>query len=353
MSPSCNTTAGLCKDSMRFICHTAVSVKRDSVPEGMMKRVAIIGGETHIGEITALAGELLRIVGTCVREDQREWAGETFGAPVFSSTEELLNHTAPDLVAVANENDLKAAAILGALEAGCDVVVDKPLAITVGEQDAIEAHLRAHPRRRVLMLLTLRGNSEYAGLREVVSSGQIGAPALVTVRMAVQLKRAQRPPWFLDANRSGGMFCDLLIHGLDQVEWLTGQRITAMTAVTGNLGAPEEAGLRDHAAVFCELSGGGGAVVEGQRMLPETVGSDYRVTVAGTRGVADLRLGRGVTVSSPEGAEVAPSDLPPTVSVVRDWIEGGDAVPQEASLRANRLALLAAMSAAEGARLAV
>ena len=258
-----------------------------------MLKVAIIGGETHIGEITALAGTALQIVGACVRPDQREWAQVTLGATVFDAVDRLLDETAPDLVAVANENDLKASAVLTALRAGCDVVVDKPLAITANEQAQIESFLHTHPERRLLMLLTLRGNGEYSALREMVRSGEIGTTAFVEVRMAVQLKRAQRPPWFLDVNRSGGLFLDLLIHGLDQVEWITGQQITALTGVTGNLGVPGDENLRDHAAVFCELSGGGSAIVEGQRMLPGTVGSDYRVTVAGTEGFADLRLGQG------------------------------------------------------------
>lgn len=318
-----------------------------------MKRVAIIGGETHIGEITGLAGQSLEIVGACVRPEQAAWAGETFGAPVFDTVEAMLAEASPDLVAVANENDCKAGAILQALEAGCDVVVDKPLALTLAEQEAIEGRLDEQPSRRLLMLLTLRGNREYGGLRAVVQSGAIGGPAFVAVRMDVQLKRAQRPQWFLDVNRSGGLFLDLLIHGLDQVEWLTGQRIVALTALTGNLGDPDDANLRDHAAAFCELSGGGSAVVEGRRMLPDTVGSDYRVTVAGTQGVAELRLGRGVVVSSSAGAEAPVEDLPAPLSVVADWLDGGGLVPQEASLRANRLAVLATTAADERRRVEV
>lgn len=313
-----------------------------------MKRVAIIGGETHIGEVTALAGECLEIVGSAVRPEQHEWARQTFDAPVFDTPAALLAATAPDIAAVANENDLKADAVMAALQAGCDVIVDKPLALTLEQQQTIEEYLAANPSQRLLMLLTLRGNSEYAGLRSVVQSEEIGALAFVHVRMAVRLKREQRPPWFLDVRRSGGLFPDLLIHGLDQVEWLTGQRIVAVSAVTGNLGFPDEVALRDHAAVMCVLSGGGSAVVEGQRMLPDTVASDYRVTVAGTCGTADLRQGRGVVVSSPAGAEVPRADLPATVSVVGDWLSGGAVVPQEASLRANRLALMANIATAEG-----
>jgi len=319
-----------------------------------MKRVAIIGGETHIGEITQLAGSGLEIVGAVVREDQKEKAAEDFGAPVFTEQDDLYAQTEPEIVAIANENDLKASAILRALERGCDLAVDKPLAVAMSEQNEIEEKLAINPERRLLMLLTLRGNSLWAGMREQVQSGAIGAPAFCHVRMAVKLKREQRPPWFLDVRRSGGIFLDLLIHGIDQVEWVTGARITAMTAATGNLGAPDEEHLRDHAAVFCELDNGGSALIEGQRMLPDTKGSDYRIHVAGTKGYADLSMAADVlTVTSPEGADAPVGDLPEAQSVVADWLSGGELVGQGASLRANRLSVLATESAEARSRMVV
>ena len=319
-----------------------------------MKRVAIIGGETHIGEITQLAGKELEIVGAVVREDQREKAGADFGAPVFSEESELYSQTEPDLVAIANENDLKAPTILRALGEGCDAIVDKPLAITMREQEQIEKLLQDRPERRLLMLLTLRGVPLWSGLRMQVQSGAIGIAAFCHVRMAVKLKREQRPPWFLDVRRSGGVFLDLLIHGLDQVEWVTGSRITAVTASTGNMGAPNDEHLRDHAAVFCELENGGSAIVEGQRMLPETRGSDYRMHVAGTDGYADLSMAsNSLSLTNPAGAEVPVEELPEAESVVADWLAGGALVGQAASLRANRLAVLATESAESRSRIEV
>jgi hypothetical protein len=52
-----------------------------------MKRVAIIGGETHIGEVTQLVGTELEIVGCAVRPEQKETAEQQFQAPVYYSPE--------------------------------------------------------------------------------------------------------------------------------------------------------------------------------------------------------------------------------------------------------------------------
>ncbi len=320
----------------------------------MTRRIVIVGGETHIGEITQLAGRQLEIAGVLVRADQREQAERLFGAPLYADEETLYRQAAPQVAAIANENDAKAAAILAALEHECDAIVDKPLAIARAEQERVEAALRAHPRRRLLMLLTLRGQPLWAGMRRVVQSGQVGVPAFCHVRMAVQLKRAQRPPWFLDVRRSGGLFLDLLIHGLDQVEWVTGARVVALTATTGNLSDPADVQLRDHAAVFCELDNGGSAVVEGQRLMPASKGADYRMLVAGTHGYAELDMAAGTLLVTAAQAAAAPvTDLPPPCAVVADWLAGGQLVSQQDSLRANLLALLATEAAAARCRLEV
>ncbi len=317
-----------------------------------MYRVGIVGGETHIGEVTALAGSRLQIVAAAVRDDQADWASQTFGCPVVSDYRQLLGDSDPDIISVANENDLHAEVILAALAAGKDVICDKPLCLTLDEQDAIEQALAENPDRRVLNLLTLRGQPRWMALRDVVRSGRIGTPAFVHVRMAVRLKRDQRPTWFLDYKRSGGLFLDLLIHGLDQVEWLTGRRIVALSANQGNLSDPAAPDLRDHAAVYCELDDGSAALCEGQRMLPDTKGSDYRVTVAGTDGYADLLMAEDrLIVTDRDAADVQVPEAPDAVSVVADWLDRGSVIPQQASLRANRLAILATLAAEQSARL--
>ncbi|MBI4474577.1 MAG: Gfo/Idh/MocA family oxidoreductase [Acidobacteria bacterium] len=266
----------------------------------------------------------------------------------------MLHDIRPDIVAISNENDKKFAATIEALQCGSDAIVDKPLCLTLPEQAELERFLAAHPQRRLLNLLTLRGEPTYLELRRQIQNGALGAPAFVHVRMSVRLKRAQRPRWFLDVRRSGGLFLDLLIHGLDQVEWLTGRRIVALTANSGNLSDPSDPHLRDHAAVYCELDNGASAVVEGQRLLPDTKGSDYRVTVAGTGGVADLVFDPpSLRLTNAAAADAAITAFPIKQSVVADWVNGGDLVPQDASLRANRLALLATLSAEQRRRIEV
>lgn len=318
-----------------------------------LRRTAIIGGETHLREVSSLDGSLLKIVATSMKEEVRKQQLPELAVPNYADADTLLQAEQPELVAIANENDLKASAVLKCLRAGADVIVDKPFALTLGEQAEIEQCLLEMPRRKLLVLLTLRGEPGYAGLRQAISSGDIGIPVMSHIRMAVRLKRALRPDWFLDSRRSGGLFLDLLVHGIDYLEWATGAAIAAMTAVTGNIGNRDDPHVRDHAAVFCEMTGGASALIEGQRMLPDTKGEDYRLFVAGTEGTLefDWAGNRLICTNKHEANKLIP--LAARRSIVADWLEGGSLADQASSLRSNRLAVLATLAADQRQRITV
>jgi hypothetical protein len=64
-------------------------------------------------------------------------------------------------------------------------------------------------------------------------------------------------------------------------------------------------------------------------------------------------MGGEVTLTGRAGAGRVLTDLPGARSVVADWLGGGDLTPQAASLRANRLAILATQSAERRERVVV
>lgn len=323
-----------------------------------MYRVAIVGGETHIGEITTLPGQVLRITGVSVRPDQVNWARGSFKAEVFTDFREMLARQPIDIVAVANENDKKAAVILEALKQGKHVIADKPMALTIEELDGIEKRAQEE-NLRVLMLLTLRGDPWYLELKELVRSGRIGTPMQVYGKMSVELKRDQRPPWFLNKYRAGGPILDMAIHTIDQIEWITGLCLIEVTAYEANISDPVREEFIDSGAMFFRLSNGGTAMVEQNRVMPPGAGSDYRFNVVGTKGQVNLRLGKSITIHAQEGGEsITADDIGSPVSVVADWLEtlsgGTEAlVPDEASFRASRIACLAKVSADTGAKVAI
>lgn len=318
-----------------------------------MKRIAIVGGETHIREVTDLAGSRLDIAAVCVQPEQRDWARAQFGVAVYSDLDQMLAAEACDIVAVANENDRKADAIRRCLSVGKHVIVDKPMALTLADTDDIAA-MATRSGLRLLMLLTLRGNPWYRRLREAVQSGVIGEPALVYGRMSVELMREKRPAWFLDRHRSGGPILDLAIHAIDQAEWVAGRWLTSVAASEANLSDPAREELFDSGSMHFRLDNGGACLIEHDRLMPPGSGSDYRLSVVGTTGRAELRLGQEVVVVTAAGEQhFDGAELGPTESVVSNWLDSLECgveplVPDWASYRANRIACIARQAAAGG-----
>jgi len=316
------------------------------------RKVAIVGGETHISEVTALAGSRLEIVGAAVREDQVEKAQSDFGGFVTTDYRRLLRQTNPDIVAVANENDCKAEVCLEALGRGMHLIVDKPLALTLEDTRAIR-DAAAKAKRSVLVLLTLRGHPEYRKVREIVLSGEIGEPVQLHGQMSVELKWGKRPPWFFDRRRSGGPILDLAIHMVDQFEWVSGRRLVEVCAHEANVGRPDVAHLIDCGAMLFRLDNDGTALMEQNRLMPAGAGADYRLCVIGTKGRVDLHQGKYLRVLTESGSRALElADLGGWVSVVENWLDALDTgvaplVPDEAGFRANEVCCLAVQAAAQ------
>jgi predicted dehydrogenase len=321
-----------------------------------MYRVGIIGGETHIHEITNLRGHLLELIGISVRDDQHDWALDQFAVPVYASVTELLERAQPDIVAIANENDRKAEAVVQALDHGCHVIVDKPMALSLDEVQRIEA-AGARAERHVLLLLTLRGDPWFATTRALVEAGTIGELVQVRMQMTVPLNASQRPDWFLDARRSGGPILDLAIHAFDALEWTTGRRLLWVAAHEANVSRPSQTTLVDSGAELFGLDNGGTAIVEQNRVGLEY---DYRMAITGTAGQVNMLHKRQLRVQTADGWRDIPSpEMRTPVSVVHDWLESlgsGQRVPlisDADSLRASRVACLTRHAAETGVRVQI
>lgn len=107
------------------------------------------------------------------------------------------------------------------LRAGKHVLLEKPMALSVDDADAIARAAQASGR--VLMVAhVVRFFDAYLRVREVVAAGRVGHP------LHVRAERMIAPPgtpWWFDEEQSGGPAVDLGIHDLDQANLLLGHPI--------------------------------------------------------------------------------------------------------------------------------
>src|SRR6185503_3694659 len=98
------------------------------------------------------------------------------------------------------------------LAAGKHVFLEKPIALTLEDADAIVAAAEASDRL-FMVGLVLRFWPEYVELQRRIASGKLGRPEVVS---AFRLSPpADWNDWMADASQSGGTPVDLMIHDFD------------------------------------------------------------------------------------------------------------------------------------------
>jgi predicted dehydrogenase len=98
------------------------------------------------------------------------------------------------------------------LEGGRAVLVEKPMALSVGDCDALLATAR-RTRRPLMVAQCIRFWPGYDHLLEAIRDGRYGRPLSATLRRIGGTPSWSE--WFLDAARSGGGILDCLVHDFD------------------------------------------------------------------------------------------------------------------------------------------
>jgi predicted dehydrogenase len=191
--------------------------------------IGVIGlrnvGKRHCRQAAASARMEL-VAGADTDPDLLARAAEEFGlAETYSSAEELIERSKVDAVVVALPNFLHAPVSIAAMEAGKDVLVEKPIA-----RNATEAREMLAARDRTGRRLIVGMNQRFQPLRlaqwKLIAEGAIGD---VYYAKAVWLRRTinqglyGRGRWgFSHELAGGGPLLDIGIHMLDLVLFLMG-----------------------------------------------------------------------------------------------------------------------------------
>lgn len=185
-------------------------------------RVAIIGcgwaGSQHADELVRNGAELAWAVDT---ESDRATAVAARHPPARSTghVRDALDDSSVDAVDICLPHILHASVAVAAARAGKHVLVEKPLAHTLGDADEmIEA---ARTAGVVLMVAeNVRFEPTLIEAARLVSEGAIGEPALVQISREAYLRESflRDRPWFLDEQAAaGGIMMSGGIHDFEKL----------------------------------------------------------------------------------------------------------------------------------------
>jgi predicted dehydrogenase len=206
-----------------------------------------------------------------------------------------------DIVDICAPGWMHAEIAIAALHAGKHVLVEKPLANTLAEAEAMTKAARAARQRGVQSMIgfNYRRVPALALAKELIAEGRLG-----TVR---HVRAAYLQDWLADADSpmtwrlrketaGSGALGDIASHAIDQIQYLTGQTIVEASGVLKTFVTPrtgpdglEDVTVDDAAWATFRLTGDMGASVEASRVATGQKNS-LQIEVYGTEGALTFDL---------------------------------------------------------------
>jgi predicted dehydrogenase len=283
-------------------------------------RVALAGagrfGALHLHVFRSLPVE---VVAVCDPDaDRRVAVQEEFGIPAgYASLDELLEREGVDLVDVVSDESSHGELVLRAIDAGCHVLVEKPLCTDTGEAERI----RARAEERGVHVVTgqiSRFGAGYQHLRDVLDRGELGRP--VNLRFRRDFSRS----WFPAFGRRIHPVWESGVHDIDLAVWYAGAPCREVYAVERHV-----SGL-DHPDTFVAVltfANDVVATVESAWLVPDAAPQTVRgaleldgtidavAELLGDRGTATYRLAHdGLSVRTDSAVAHPELTLWPTVA---------------------------------------
>ncbi len=250
-------------------------------------RVAVVGagilGSRHARVFRELDEcELVAVMDIHAERAQR--VADANGAKAFTDLNEMLSSVELDAVGVATPDHLHRDPVLAALNAGKHVLMEKPLATTVGDARAI-VNCVSSAKRVAMVNFSQRYVSDHLWIKQRVDAGEIGAlKMIISVKFdTISVPMGMIAGW--SAQTSPIFF--MSSHDLDMVHWYVGANPVEVVAreAWGTLDA-RGFGVHDGLNALIQFEGGLSANFHSSWIHPNTYPrvADGYLQIIGTDG---------------------------------------------------------------------
>lgn len=266
-----------------------------------------IANGKHMPALKKLSAECEMVAFCDIIPERAEKAKEQFGtqdAAVYTDYRELLNDPEIDVVHVCTPNKSHAPISIAAMEAGKDVMCEKPMAKT-----AADAERMLEAAKRTGRKLTIGyQNRQLPKMQLVKHMADDGAFGHIYYGKALAIRRRAVPTWGVFLNeeeQGGGPLIDIGTHALDLTLWTMNNYDVA--SVTGNVhyelrgrknaanawGSwdPEKYTVEDSAFGFIKMKNGATIILESSWALNVMNPREAQYVLAGTEAGVDFEEG--------------------------------------------------------------
>lgn len=194
-----------------------------------MLKFALVG----CGRIAKRHSELLghaqiegaKLTAVCDLVDEKAAAiGKRFGVPHFTDMHEMMASADIDAVTVLTESGNHAAHVIALARYGKPIIVEKPMALTLDDADAMIAACEASGSR-LFVVKQNRFNVPVQKLRQALDEGRFGKLFMGTIRVRWCRDQAyyDQDPWRGTWAMDGGVLTNQASHHVDLLEWMMGE----------------------------------------------------------------------------------------------------------------------------------
>ena len=205
-------------------------------------KYALIGcGRISYNHIAAALANNLEIIAICdIVEDNMLDKIVKFDLPStvrqYTDYRVMLEEVKPELVAIATESGKHAAIALDCLDYGCNLIIEKPIALSLKDADAI-IEKADRLGLKVCANHQNRFNKSIQKIREAVDKKRFGRMFYGTahIRWHRDHEYYDRASWRGTWEQDGGALMNQCIHNIDLLRWMMGDEITEVVGMTDRL----------------------------------------------------------------------------------------------------------------------
>lgn len=257
--------------------------------------VGVIGTDhDHIhGQLTRLQEGGARLVGYFEPDDAlaAAFAARWPDAPRFAERDALLGRADVRAIACAAVPADRAAICVDAMWAGKDVLVDKPACTTLEQLATLRAVQAETGRRCAILFSEIHSSRATVRALQMAADGAIGRVFHVVGLGPHRLRKAERPGWFFERARYGGIIADIASHQAEQFLMATGAATArVLSARVANRAHPDRPGLQDVGDFHLETDAATGLFrVDWHTPDGMPVWGDGRLMLTGDAGTIEVR----------------------------------------------------------------
>jgi UDP-N-acetylglucosamine 3-dehydrogenase len=254
-------------------------------------------GQVHCSALAQLERAKIAAVAE-VNEAVLSQTAARYGAEPYTDYKKMLSHPGLDAVVVALPDPVHRDACVLAAQAGKHILVEKPIAMTVEDSQAI---IRAAEQASVKLMVgfTVRYFPQYVHAKQVVADGGLGEVVSVFARRVNVVTQPDRIK-----GRTGVMFF-LGIHDFDAMRWVVGSEPVSVYCESAT-SVPSAYPVENETFSIVRFKNGAIGCAHIGWYLPtqHPAGVDFKMDITGSKGTLNLDMMRqGVAVYSQDGAK--------------------------------------------------